>query len=68
MGKRCCANCIYLDRDNKIIAQKGTHYIYGCNKIRGLCIKNWVHNDCELENIVCEDFKEKGFETGGIND
>lgn len=57
--ERCCANCIYLNKDNKINAQSGTHYIYGCNKIQGLSIKDWINTESDLENISCDDFKAK---------
>jgi len=59
--KKCCANCKFLNKGKKTIAQNGTHYIYACNKygIDVIAIKDWVHSDSELENIVCEDFKPK---------
>lgn len=61
MEDKCCANCIYLDKSQMTNAQIGTHYIYGCRVygIDGVCIKDWVNNDAELENIVCEAFKPK---------
>lgn len=49
----CCAECIFLNKQNKI--DGGNCYSYGCLKVPRTQIVGWMHSDNELKTMGCSD-------------